>query len=599
MAVRWRLGPWLIDPARNRIWQHDGSAEQQLEPRLMQVLQRLLQAGEQPLVDAELLQTVWAGQVVSDASIYQAIARLRKALGDSHKPYRFIERISGKGYRLLQPALPLSPPVGRKQRLAGHRLPLLAAVGGLIAVTVWWWKIDPPPRSVSPATVAEPVVSDAESAREHYLLGRWLWRQGSTVELDQAVSEFKRAIALDPGLAIARVGLCDAYHFQHVYGERPLQQVLAWCEPLLRDALELQPKLGEALASFALLRLTQGDLDAAEHYLDLALQQAPKHAMAWAWSAQLQRRRGRPAQALEHMQQAAQLDPLSGLMKRHLAYALAANGRLAESRAVYREALLLEPDYTDRPIDEIDMLPLTVERAIRFIEWTRRYPDRIAAQPDGDEGIGASVNLALVWLSLGDTERADSALRVAERQRADHHYVLFARAAWWRASGNVEQALMLAEQRAAQQPGNPSFRGPVWVLQRELGQTAAVRDSLTALVPASTDAATALSKRLPLLAIWLSVATEQERRRLQPAVKALLAAAPPEIEFPELTLRVLIGDEAAASEDLRQSLNDGWLPFAGNGFYLPEQDPIWRSLDADLLRLLNANRRRVLVAVGA
>lgn len=589
---RWQLADWIIEPGRNRLWLEPEQREQVLEPRLMLVLQQLLQAGGQPVTDQQLLSAVWAGQVVSDASIYQAIAQLRKAFGDTQKPYRFIERISGRGYQLLPTPVPLPDSEAAKPS-SPKRWLALGVVAAVLSVSVGlaWWLSQPKPEPVA----TEPAVLSTSSAMESYQLGRWHWQQRQPAELEKAVDAFKQAVKLDPTLAIAKVGLCDAYHFQHIYADRPLEQVLAWCEPLLREALQQQPKLGEALASFALLRLTQGDLDAAEHFLAQALEQSPNHAMAWAWSAQLQRQRGRPQVALEQMRKAADLDPLSGLIKRHLAFTLAATGALGESRAVYREAVLLEPDYTDRPIDEIDMLPLTVDRAIAFIEWTRRYPDRIVPSPNTG-GLGASVNLALVWLALGELDKADQVLQSIEANHGQHHYVLFGRAAWWQAKGDTEKALTVAKQRAALQPDNPVFLTPVWALQNQLGQREAVRASILKLFPTFAVAGEEPIDRLPFLAIWLSVANSEERARLQPRLRELLAPAT-EVDHPSMMLRVLLGEQRAVSEQLRSALQAGHLPFPGNGFLLPEQDPIWQQLDGDLLPLLNANRKRVLAAV--
>ena len=41
--------------------------------------------------------------MVSDSSLYQAIAQLRRALGDSAKQPRYIETVPKRGYRLIAP----------------------------------------------------------------------------------------------------------------------------------------------------------------------------------------------------------------------------------------------------------------------------------------------------------------------------------------------------------------------------------------------------------------------------------------------------------------------------------------------------------------
>lgn len=90
---------WLIEPALNRI-----SKDQQeiiLVPKVMSLLLLLVKHAGEPVSQQTILDNVWSEQVVSDSSIYQAIAQLRKAFGDSAKKKYFIERVSGKGYRLI------------------------------------------------------------------------------------------------------------------------------------------------------------------------------------------------------------------------------------------------------------------------------------------------------------------------------------------------------------------------------------------------------------------------------------------------------------------------------------------------------------------
>jgi DNA-binding winged helix-turn-helix (wHTH) protein len=49
--------------------------------------------------------------VVGDHSVYQAVARLRKALGDNSNQPDYIETVSKRGYRLLAPVVAVDSPV--------------------------------------------------------------------------------------------------------------------------------------------------------------------------------------------------------------------------------------------------------------------------------------------------------------------------------------------------------------------------------------------------------------------------------------------------------------------------------------------------------
>ncbi len=99
------VGPWQVYPRESRLIM--GDRDVVLEPRVMGVLV-CLTAKPGRLVSAdELLDTVWQGRAHSDHTIYQAIADLRKALGDNASKPQYIETIPKKGYRFIQPVTSL------------------------------------------------------------------------------------------------------------------------------------------------------------------------------------------------------------------------------------------------------------------------------------------------------------------------------------------------------------------------------------------------------------------------------------------------------------------------------------------------------------
>jgi TolB-like protein/Tfp pilus assembly protein PilF len=103
-----RIGDWRVDPAIDEI-SRDGKAIK-LEPRAMRVLACLAEhAGEVVTVD-QLFDTVWKDVVVTPDSVYQAVAALRKALGDDTKKRVYIANVLRRGYRLLAPVAPWVDP---------------------------------------------------------------------------------------------------------------------------------------------------------------------------------------------------------------------------------------------------------------------------------------------------------------------------------------------------------------------------------------------------------------------------------------------------------------------------------------------------------
>jgi DNA-binding winged helix-turn-helix (wHTH) protein/TolB-like protein/Tfp pilus assembly protein PilF len=96
-----RIGEWWVEPATNEI-RRDGQAVR-LEPKAMEVLVYLADRPGRVVTRDELLSAVWAGVVVSDDTLTQAVIKLRRALQDSAKAPAYIETISKRGYRLVAP----------------------------------------------------------------------------------------------------------------------------------------------------------------------------------------------------------------------------------------------------------------------------------------------------------------------------------------------------------------------------------------------------------------------------------------------------------------------------------------------------------------
>src|SRR5262245_2762453 len=90
-----RLGHLLVDPSTNAI------GNVRVDPKAMDVLVALAEAAPQVLSSAALLDRVWPNVVVGDNSLFQAIAQLRKALGDQAGTPRFIEHVSRRVCRIL------------------------------------------------------------------------------------------------------------------------------------------------------------------------------------------------------------------------------------------------------------------------------------------------------------------------------------------------------------------------------------------------------------------------------------------------------------------------------------------------------------------
>jgi serine/threonine-protein kinase len=99
-----RIGQWRVDPALDEI-SRDGTTIK-LEPRTMRVLACLVEHAGQVVSVNQLLDTVWKDLVVTQYSVYVAIAALRRVLGDDPKHATYIASVPRRGYRLIAPIGP-------------------------------------------------------------------------------------------------------------------------------------------------------------------------------------------------------------------------------------------------------------------------------------------------------------------------------------------------------------------------------------------------------------------------------------------------------------------------------------------------------------
>ncbi len=95
-------------------------------------------------------------------------------------------------------------------------------------------------------------VADLE-AHSLYLKGRFWWHRWNPEALRKAASFFQQAVERDPGCAGAYSGLADCLFLQGYYGYGRPGEVMPRAQAYARKALEVDPMLGEAHCSLAML----------------------------------------------------------------------------------------------------------------------------------------------------------------------------------------------------------------------------------------------------------------------------------------------------------------------------------------------------------
>jgi tetratricopeptide (TPR) repeat protein len=174
-----------------------------------------------------------------------------------------------------------------------------------------------------------------DSAAAHQALGA---ARHIALRLDEAESEYARALALDPKSAAARVALAD---LKRAAGKH--EEALA----LYREQLQANPRSNSARAGVVLSLLELGKKDEAEQEL---------------------------THALMEKEQATNLPLLVGT-----AYWFLAHNDFARGLELAQKAATLEPRYSWAQIAMaraliVDKRPLAAERALRFVRQFSRFP---------------------------------------------------------------------------------------------------------------------------------------------------------------------------------------------------------------------------------
>src|SRR5262245_11550868 len=72
-----------------------------LEPQVFDVLVYLIQHRHRVVTKDELVEHVWAGRLVSEATLTSRMMAARRAVGDRGREQRVIQTLHGRGYRFI------------------------------------------------------------------------------------------------------------------------------------------------------------------------------------------------------------------------------------------------------------------------------------------------------------------------------------------------------------------------------------------------------------------------------------------------------------------------------------------------------------------
>jgi DNA-binding winged helix-turn-helix (wHTH) protein/tetratricopeptide (TPR) repeat protein len=309
----YRFGGFTLEVAERRL-SKDGCAIA-LAPKAFDLLVALVTRAGRLVGKQDLLESLWPHVFVEEGILTVHVSVLRKALGDTRRPARFIETVTRRGYRFVAPVADAGAVVTQPSRHA------------------------PVPGGWSPVA--------ARSSPEVYELcgrGREHLQVASAVDVPKAIDAFRAAIELDPWYGPAHAGLALAYCAQAAMRVAPPHDAYRDARAAALRALAMDAQSADAhVALGTVLFFGEWDWPGAERSLTRALEMNPGHVQGYLMYGRLLDTLGRHQEALEMKSRALQCDPASPLVLVQLALSYWNQRRYDDAMVWAAKALDVDP----------------------------------------------------------------------------------------------------------------------------------------------------------------------------------------------------------------------------------------------------------------
>jgi len=184
------------------------------------------------------------------------------------------------------------------------------------------------------------------AAHDLYLKGRFAWNQRTTAGMQEAVRYLEQAVARDSGFALAWAALADAYVLVIPYAGAPRDVDWPKARAAAARALALDSTVGEAHTALAYgTMIYDWDWAAAESSFRRAITLDPTYPTGHQWYGDFLWSQDRLDEALEQMQQAQRLDPLSLVIAAELGQTYYLMHRFDKAEEQLRASIALDPNY--------------------------------------------------------------------------------------------------------------------------------------------------------------------------------------------------------------------------------------------------------------
>ena len=259
------------------------------------------------------------------------------------------------------------------------------------------------------------VPTQSLDALDHYLRGRKYMATREVSDLEKATQEFLKAVEIDPGFALAWVGVADSHDLLLVYKVLPENMFDNVRDDAINRALELDPTLGEAYTSLGALLLDNAEFEAAEEAFKTAIRYSPNYSTAYHWlSNMLKGNPARAPEAIPYAQRAVELDPNSAIILGNLADAYLDIGDLDNAARYFEQQIEAHPDFAQAYTGYADLRHHAGGDLVGAVEAQRK-----AIELDPDR-VGITAGLAFYYAEMGAFAEAEALNQAMQERFAGH-----------------------------------------------------------------------------------------------------------------------------------------------------------------------------------
>ena len=266
--------------------------------------------------------------------------------------------------------------------------------------------------------IIKPMTDNIE-AYNLYLKARYYWNKSNPENISKAIQTLEEVIRLDPGFASAYCLLSYCYSFMGSTGMMNAPDAYSKAKDYTLKAIEIDPNYAESHLSLATIKFYNNwDFEGAETSLNKAIKLGLNSSLLNQVHGWFLIAKGDFVKAIEKMENAVILDPLSLQLMSQLADAYAFAGQFDKALAEYDKVIELDPTFR-RGYEGKGMCYLAMGENEKAIESLEKYQKLIGHPLKGLSSLGHA------YAAGGYMDKAYECLeKIQQRQLAEPNVML-------------------------------------------------------------------------------------------------------------------------------------------------------------------------------